>query len=65
VYPPSPWTRSVWLENWFTFLTPNIYRVTRLYELELYDLNDQGSLGRVIWSDFAAGDCMVRVVPKE
>ncbi len=63
--PGEAFTHSVGLEKWFTFLEPDVYRVTGLYQLELYAPNDQGSFGRVIWSDFATGDCTVRVMPKE
>ena len=62
--PGETFTAKVGLDKWFAFLEPDTYRVTGLYELELCDPNDRGGYGRAIWSDLAAGDCLVRVVPK-
>jgi len=62
--PGESFTASVALDKWFTFLEPDTYRVTGMYELELYDPNEQGGFGRAIWSDLVAGDCPVIVRPK-
>jgi hypothetical protein len=58
-------TKTVGLDKWFALLEPDSYRVTGLYELDLLDPNDQAGFGRTIWNDLAAGDCVVRVIPKE
>jgi hypothetical protein len=58
-------TKTVGLGKWFALLEPDTYRITGLYELQLSDPNAQGVPGQEIWSDLAAGDCVVRVMPKE
>jgi hypothetical protein len=62
--PGETFTAKVALDRWFSFLEPDNYRVTGLYELEMYDSNDQGSFARAIWNDLASGDCLVAVRAK-
>jgi hypothetical protein len=63
--PGETFTAKVALDKWFTFVDPDVYRVTGLFQLELYDPDEQGGFGRPIWDDFAVGDCLVRVLPKQ
>jgi hypothetical protein len=60
--PGETFTAKVDLSKWFAFPDPDTYRVTGLFELQLYSPG-QG-LGWPLWDDLAAGDCLVRVVPK-
>jgi hypothetical protein len=62
--PGEVFTAKVDLGKWFTFLEPDNYRVTGLYELEVHDPNDAGGFGRSIWSELASGDCLVAVRAK-
>jgi hypothetical protein len=63
--PGETFTKSIALDKWFRFTKPDGYRVTALYQLELHDHNEAQGIGARIWDDFAVGDCVVRVVPKE
>jgi hypothetical protein len=56
-------TATVDITKWFTFADPDIYRITGVFELQMYDPG-QG-FGRAIWDDLAVGDCRVKIVPKE
>jgi hypothetical protein len=61
--PGEKFTATVDITKWFTFTDPDIYRITGLFELELYAPGE--GFGRPIWDDLAAGDCRVKIVPKE
>jgi hypothetical protein len=60
--PGESLTATVPLDRWFQFTEPDTYRVTGLYQLELYERPAAQGVGEVIWDDVAAGDCLVRVV---
>jgi hypothetical protein len=60
--PKETFMALIGLDKWFTFAEPDTYRITGVYELELYP-PDQ-SQWTPIWDDLAVGDCLVRVVPK-
>jgi hypothetical protein len=59
--PGEAFSRDVDLSHWFKFTESDSYRVTGLYELELFDLKPDGSHGHTIWEDFAVGECTVYV----
>jgi hypothetical protein len=47
------------LNHWFKFTDDDVYHITATYRLEIHDPNAKGY--RVIWDDFATGECTVRV----
>jgi hypothetical protein len=59
--PGESFSRDVDLSHWFKFTEPDSYRVTGLYELELFELDSDGSHGNTVWEDFAVGECSVYV----
>ena len=59
--PGDVFSRDVDLSHWFKFTEPDSYRVTGLYELELFDLKPDASHGDTIWEDYAIGECTVYV----
>jgi hypothetical protein len=61
--PGEVFTAKVDLSKWFTLADPDTYRITGLFELELYEPG-RGLDGRPIWDDLAVGDVLVRVVAK-
>jgi RNA polymerase sigma factor (sigma-70 family) len=63
--PGETFTTKVALDKWFSFVEPDVYRVTGLFQLQVYAAADRGGFGRPIWDDFAVGDCLVRVVPEQ
>jgi RNA polymerase sigma factor (sigma-70 family) len=63
--PGETFTAKIALDKWFSFVEPDVYRVTGLFQLQLYNANDREGIGRPIWHDFAVGDCLVRVVAEE
>lgn len=58
--PGEAFKKSVTLDRWLTLTDPDTYRITGLFELELHD----PLLGVAIWDDLAAGDSLVRIIPK-
>jgi hypothetical protein len=58
--PGEVFSRDVDLSHWFKFTEPDSYRITGLYELELFAKPD-ASYGNRIWEDFAIGECTVYV----
>jgi hypothetical protein len=58
--PGEVFSRDVDLSHWFKFTEPDSYRITGLYELELY-ANPDASYGNRIWEDYAIGECTVSV----
>jgi hypothetical protein len=63
--PGETLTKSITLDKWFTFTEADYYRITGIYELELYDFAPPDRFGSPIWDDLAVGDCLVRVVAKD
>jgi hypothetical protein len=59
--PSDVFSRDVDLSHWFKFTEPDSYRITGLYELELFDQKPDASHGNTIWEDFAIGECSVYV----
>jgi hypothetical protein len=59
--PGEVFSHEVNLGKWFKFTEADSYRITGLYELELFDLKPDGSHGETIWEDFAIGECTVHV----
>jgi hypothetical protein len=59
--PGEEFRHDVNLSHWFKFTEPDSYRITGLYELELFDLKPDGSRGNTVWQDFAVGECTVYV----
>jgi hypothetical protein len=62
--PGEVFTAKVDLSKWFTFTDADTYRITGLFELQLYE-PDRGIGSQPTWDDLAVGDCFVRVVAKE
>ncbi len=58
--PGETFSRTVELNDWFTFTEPDTYSVTGIYELAFYDPAAE-RMGPVIWSSLAAGECLVRI----
>jgi hypothetical protein len=59
--PGEEFSHEVNLSHWFKFTEPDSFRITGLYELELFDLKPDGSHGNTVWQDFAVGECTVYV----
>jgi hypothetical protein len=51
---------TVGLDKWFTFTTPDTYRVTGLFELELHHMPER-SLRATIWEELVVGECLIKV----
>jgi hypothetical protein len=63
--PGETFTRSLAIDKWFHFTNPDFYRVTGIYELELYGGSaETGFSTSPIWNDLAVGDCVIRVAGK-
>lgn len=62
--PGDVFSREVNLSHWFNFTEPDSYRITGLYELELFDLKPDASHGNTIWEDFGIGECVLYVEGK-
>lgn len=60
--PGEKYTAAVDLTKWFDFPDADTYRITGIFELELYDAANAGP--REIWNDLAVGECSVKIVPK-
>jgi hypothetical protein len=58
--PGDLFQKKVSLDNWFQFKHADTYLITASYRLEFHEPN--GRTYRVIWDDFATGECTVRVV---
>lgn len=62
--PGDTFKKPVSLDKWFKFEEADHYRVTGMFRMQFYVPGDP--LHRVLWSDFAVGECVVRVeAPKE
>lgn len=57
--PGESFKKDVRLDKWFVFNDADTYLVTGTYRLEIHDPNVKGY--RVIWNDFAVGECLIRV----
>lgn len=55
--PGEVFRKKIDITKWFDFKHPDTYRITGLYELAIYD----EGFHRVIWDDFAVGECTVRI----
>jgi hypothetical protein len=64
--PGEEFPKTVALDKWFTFKDPDTYRVTALFELEMFDPTAASDPhGAPIWDDFAVGECLVKIVAKD
>jgi hypothetical protein len=54
---------NISLDRWFKFDAPDRYRVTGIYEIQMYELTKHDTLTRdIIWDDLLVGECAVRIV---
>lgn len=61
--PGETFTKSVDLSKWFELTEPDNYRITGMFRLSYSSPKE--AFGPEIWSDFAIGECDVRVEKKE
>ena len=62
--PGETFTAEVDLSDWFTFVEPNTYRITGVFEMPVMDPAGPDRFGPAVWDDLAAGECVVRVVAR-
>ncbi|QDT17619.1 hypothetical protein [Alienimonas californiensis] len=62
--PGDIFTAEVDLSKWFTFVEPNTYRITGVFEMPVIDPASSDGFGPVVWDELAAGECIVRVVAR-
>jgi hypothetical protein len=58
--PGDVFQKKVSLDKWFQFKDADTYLITASYRLEFHEPDEKTY--RVIWDDFATGECFVRVV---
>ncbi|HEV3079951.1 MAG TPA: hypothetical protein VGY66_09235 [Gemmataceae bacterium] len=58
--PGESFSKSVRLDDWFKFNEPGVYQITGTYKLAFYDPKSKPR--RPLWTDFASGECSVRIV---
>jgi hypothetical protein len=63
IRPGEAFTRSANIDKWFAFPEPDTYRVTGIFEMNLYGSRTR-EFDEVIWDDLAVGECLVRIVGK-
>jgi hypothetical protein len=63
--PGDTFTRSIGLDKWFQFTAPDFYRITGIYELQLYDGSAQNGFSvHPVWDHLAVGDCQIHIMAK-
>ncbi len=59
--PGETFTREVQLDKWFQFTAPDAYRVTGMYEIDLYSPAADIDTNFILWQDLPSADFTVRV----
>ena len=54
------------LDKWFSFMDPDVYRITGVFELTIYggQLNAAPFPEGPLWEELATGECLIHVVDK-
>jgi hypothetical protein len=63
--PGETFRESVQLDKWFSLRDPDTYRITGLFQLELKEDDPKRWVSTSIWDDFAVGECLITVLPRQ
>lgn len=61
IKPGEVFQKEVDISKWFRFEKSGTYRITGLYEIQIYD----EQFDNVLWDDFAVGQCLVTIEPAQ